>query len=231
MRLSPFLLLLFFLPLATRAQETGVREANGQIGDKSLKGFIACLELDARSVESAWQRYLRSLGKTESPERNTIQALNLMAPQIASDAVDLYSRLTVTSRCIQVFLTAFRAGTELELPASQKENVRKMLEEFAREQYRQDLKKQMAEAERVVNLAVKAHDKRMDEGQNIRSRIARNHRDRDRLRKELEENARDLIRLRADSAINQSEQETALEEIKKVRSIAEEKKQKLSQIR
>jgi hypothetical protein len=231
MRLFPFFLLLFFLPVTTRAQDAGVQETTAQIRDKSLKGFAVCLELDARSVESAWQRYIRSLGRTESPERNTIQGLNLMLPQIASDAVDFYSRLTVTSRCVQVFLTAFRAGTELELPASQKENVRKMLGEFAREQYRQDLKKQMAEAERVVNLAVKAHDKRMDEGQNIRNRIARNHRDKERLRKELEENARDLIRLRADSAINQSEQETALEEIKKVRGIAEEKKQKLGQIR
>jgi hypothetical protein len=48
---------------------------------------------------------------------------------------------------------------------------------------------------------------------------------------DLEQNATNLRRLQTDSTQNISEQETAIEEISKVRKIAEEKKLKLNQIK
>lgn len=220
-----------FYSIGTKAQTVEVNEANGSIKDKSLKGFVVCLELDVKTVDAGWARYMKSLGKFETVEKQAVEGLNLVLPAISSDAVDFYSKVTVSPRCIQIFMGALRAGSNLELPEEQKDKVRKMLYDFAIEQYRQDLIKQISEAERVVNLAVKAHDKRTNEGESLRSKIARNKKEKIRLLKDLEENGNNLRKLRADSVQNASEQETALEEIKKVRQIAEEKKQKLGQVK
>jgi hypothetical protein len=214
-----------------KAQTVEVNEASGSIKDKSVKGYVVCLELDVKTVDAGWARYMKSLGKFETVEKQAVEGLNLVLPAISSDAVDFYSKVTVTPRCIQIFMGAFRAGSNLELPEDQKEKVRKMLYDFAIEQYRQDLIKQISEAERVVNLAVKAHDKRTNEGESLRSKITRNKKDKLRLLKDLEDNGNNLRKLRADSVQNASEQETALEEIKKVRQISEEKKQKLGQVK
>ncbi|HOY96083.1 MAG TPA: hypothetical protein PK509_10115 [Catalimonadaceae bacterium] len=213
------------------AQTVEINEASGSIKDKSLKGFVVCLELDVKSVDIGWSRYMKSLGKFETVEKQAVEGLNLILPAISSDAVDFYSKVTVSPRCIQIFMGALRAGSNLELPEEQKDKVRKMLYDFAIEQYRQDLIKQISEAERVVNLAVKAHDKRTNEGESLRSKITRNKKEKLRLLKDLEDNSNNLRKLRADSVQNASEQETALEEIKKVRQIAEEKKLKLGQVK
>jgi hypothetical protein len=224
-------LISFLISIHGIAQTVEVNTANGTIKDQSLKGFVVCLELDVKSVESGWSRYMKSMGKFETVEKQAMEGLNLVLPNISSDAVDFYSKITVSPRCVQVFMGALRAGSALELPEEQKEKIQKMLYDFALEQYRQDLIKQISEAERVVNLAVKAHDKRSNEGQSLRKRISRNKKEKIRLLQNLEENAKELSRLRADSTQNVSELETAMEEIRKVRQIAEEKKQKLSQVK
>jgi hypothetical protein len=221
----------FFGVIGAYAQTIEVLPANGTIKEKSWKGFVVCIELDAKSVESGWQRYMKSLGKFEMVEKYTAEGLNLPIPAISSDAVDFYSKVTVSPRCVQVFMAAVRSGSGLELSDNQKENVRKLLYDFALEQYRNDLIQQIAEAERVVNLAVKAHDKRVNEGNNLKSKLNRNRKEKTKLEKELEENAANLLKLKADSSQNVTEQESALEEIKKVRQIAEEKKLKLGQVK
>lgn len=216
---------------ASLAQTVEVNPANGSIKEKSLKGFVVCLELDVKDLEKSWSRYLKSLGKFETVERQAMVGSAIMLPAVSSDALDFYSKITVSPRCVQVFMGGLRAGSSLELLDIQNENIKKLLYDFAVEQYRQDLIGQISEAERVVNLAVKAHDKRESEGENLKSKMKRNRKEKVNLLKSIEENASDLKKLQTDSTRNVTEKESALEEISKVRKIAEDKKQKLSQIK
>jgi hypothetical protein len=222
---------LVFIPFKVFSQAIEVNPASSSISEKSLKGFVVCLELDVKTVEKSWSRFLKSIGKFETVEKQTMQGLNLMLANVSGDAVDFFSKVTVSPRCVQVFMGALRAGSNLELPDGQNENVKRMLYDFALEQYRQDVITQMTEAERVVSLAVKAHDKRESEGKNIKNKIARNKKEKIRLLQDLEDNALQLKKMRSDSVQNINEQETALEEIGKVRKIAEEKKLRLSQLK
>jgi hypothetical protein len=106
-----------------------------------------------------------------------------------------------------------------------------MLYDFSLELYRSDIRRQITEAERVVILAVKAHDKRSREGDDLKDRLKRNRREKIRLLEEIDQNARNLQLLLGDSVRNAAEKETALEEIQKVRKIAEERKQKLGVVK
>jgi len=220
-----------FISFQSICQSIEVNPASSTISEKNLKGFVVCLELDVKTVEKSWARFLKSIGKFESVEKQSMQGLNLMLANISSDAVDFFSKVTVSPRCVQVFMGALRAGSSLELLNVQNENVKKMLHEFALEQYRQDVISQMSEAERVVNIAVKAHDKRESEGKSLKNKISRNKKERIRLIQDLDYNALQLKKLRTDSTQNVNEQETALEEIAKVRKISEEKKLRLSQLK
>ena len=213
------------------AQQIELSESSGTIQDKSIRGYTVCLELDAKTVESGLGRFVKSLGKFDKAERNAWAGITQVIPAISSDAIDFFARMTVSPRCIQVFMGALRSGTDNPLAEGDRDNIRKMLYDFSLEQYRSDLKKQIAEAERVVNLAVRAHDKRSEEAEGLRYRLGKNRREKIRLQEDLDHNGKDLTRLLSDSVRNASELETALEEIKKVRQIAEEKKQKLGQVK
>lgn len=231
-RLKEFsVFLIFCVSFQTYGQSIEVNSANGSIKEKSLKGFVVCLELDLKTVERSWTRYLKSLGKFETVETQAMVGTAIMLASVADDAIDFYSKVTVSPRCVQVFMGATRAGSGLELAENQTENVRKLLHDFAVEQYRQDLISQISEADRVVNLAVKAHDKRTSEANSLKNKISKNLQERKRLIKSLEENASQLIRLKNDSTRNSADLEAAFDEIKKVRQITEEKKNKLSTVK
>lgn len=213
------------------SQTIELSESVGSVKEKNIRGYTVCMELDAKSVESGLSRFLKSIGKFDKAERHAWSGLTQLIPSISSDAIDFYAKFTVSPRCIQVFMGANRSGTESTLAEPERENLRKLVYEFSLEQYRNDFKKQISEAERVVNLAVKAHDRRSEEGDDIRQRMIRNRKNKIRLQEELEENIRELQKLGSDSVRNASEKETALEEIRKVRQIAEEKKLRLSQVK
>ena len=74
--------------IALFGQTIEVNEANGVVKDKSLKGFVVCLELDVKTVEKSWARYLKSLGKFETVDNQAMAAMSIMLPTVASDAVD-----------------------------------------------------------------------------------------------------------------------------------------------
>jgi hypothetical protein len=231
MGLVPVIFFLFLSSNTANSQQIDLVESSGTVKEKNIRGFTICLELDVKSVETGLGRFVKSIGKFDKAERNAWAGLTQVIPAISSDAIDFFARMTVSPRCIQVFMGANRSGTETPLAEGEKENLRKMLYDFAVEQYRSDLKKQISEAERVVSLAVRAHDKRSEEGEELKQRLNRNRKEKIRLQEDLELNGRNNQRLLSDSIRNSTEKETAFEEIKKVRQIAEEKKLKLSQVK
>ena len=224
-------LLLVFSSYQLQAQQIEVNTANASIREKSIAGYTACLELDVKSVENGLSKFVRSLGKFEKAERNAWEGLTQIIPAVSSDAIDFYAKLMVSPRCVQVFMGAVRSGTSNSVSPEAGDNIRKMLYDFSLEQYRSDLRKQIEEADRVVNMAVKAHDKRTREGDNLKYRLGRNRKEKIKLLENMESNRYNLQKLLADSVRNAAEKETALEEIKKVRQIAEERKQKLGMIK
>lgn len=223
--------LLFFSSYQLKAQQIEVGTANASIREKSIAGYTTCLELDVKSVENGLSKFVRSLGKFEKAERNAWEGLTQIIPAVSSDAIDFYAKLMVSPRCVQVFMGALRSGTSNAISAEAGDNIRKMLYDFSLEQYRSDLRKQIEEADRVVNMAVKAHDKRTREGDDLKYRLGRNRKEKIKLLENMESNRYNLQKLLADSVRNAAEKETALEEIKKVRQIAEERKQKLGMIK
>jgi hypothetical protein len=79
----------------------------------------------------------------------------------------------------------------------------------------------------VADVMSRTHDKTVQMGEHLRKQLERNATDQTNLLKNLEEKKAEAERLKAELNQNKIDQETALEEIKKVRKVAEEKRNKL----
>ena len=211
------------------AQRVSVLPAEAEIDGLKRSGLSTTIELERKQVEKAWNKYLKNLGKVESSKGNyTAKAASV--PSIAPGTVNIFSKVEADTRGTTIFY-AIDLGTEfVTIGTPAYENARKLLHEFAVQQYRDDLNEQIKEADEVVDDAVRTHEKKVAQGENFQKQLERNAQEKIKLQKELEENARELEKLKNNIEQNKTDQATALEEIKKVRKVSEDKKSKLSSI-
>lgn len=225
------IVLIQFAFSASKAQTVDVRATSSNLGDGERKGYAICVELDRKTVLNAWQKTLRDTkGKMISEKGNVFHVRGAQPQQFFHKAVNLSSKVEQTGNCMVVFL-AGRDETEKDLAGSDDENLKKFLYEFGIQVYRSDINEQIAQAEKVVDLSVKAQEKKVSEGGSIKNKLARSYKERQKLIQNLEDNAINTRNMKQDSIRNLAEQEQALEEIKKVRQVLEQKKAKLTQIK
>ncbi len=219
-----------FLLQSAQAQTVDVRSTTTKIGETDRKGYAVCIELDRKSVLNFWQKTLKDTkGKVISEKGNVYRALNAQPSQFFNKPVNLSSKVEQTGNCMVVFLAGMDE-TEKPLEGSDDENVKKFLYEFAIQIYRNDVGDQIGQAEKVVDLSVKAQEKKVSEGKSLQHKLERSYKDRAKLLENLDENRFNTRKLKQDSVRNIAEQEQSLEEIKKVREVLEQKKSKLNQI-
>jgi len=221
---------LFFFKNA-QAQNVDVRPTTSKIGETDRTGYAVCIELDRKSVTNFWQKTLKDTkGKVISNKGNVYHALNAQPSQFFHKSVNLSSKVEQTGNCMVVFVSG-RDETEKPLEGSDAENLKKFLYEFGVQIYRSDVGDQITQAEKVVDLSVKAQEKKVSEGNNLKNKLERSYKERKKLIQNLEDNTINTRKLKQDSIRNVAEQDQALEEIKKVREVLEQKKSKLNQIK
>lgn len=223
------LLALLLLPFAVHAQKTIIVPEARDIEGVRRKGMSVLVEYDRRTVEKAWNRMLKTLGKPESWKSGAIVILaaNVTSPDFAG--ADHVTRLDATTEGTKIFWSIGSKGEYAEPGSAGYERAKKALTEFCRGLYRDDLSEQIEAAEKVVDVASRTHDKTVQMGEHLRRQLERNAADQQALLKSLEEKKAESDRLRQEIIQNKTDQESALEEIRKVRKIAEDKKAKLMQ--
>lgn len=224
-------LLQLFLITSLLAQNINITPAQREIEKLNRPGYISCIELDRKTVNKLWQKKLKSLGKVVTPKNGIAIAQEAELPQLSSSPVQIFSSIEPSSKCTNLFVSMVVDGSTVDLQNPKSQQVKQFLHDFTLEAYRADLGEQITEAEKAVAKAVKLHEKTLKEGQNIDRMIEKNASEKIKLEKQLKDNEKEKSELEKRKAKNIVEQESALEEIKKVRKIAEEKKAKLDAIR
>ena len=228
MRLLLVLLLVF--PLTVLAQKISVVPEAREIEGVRRKGLSTVVEYDKKTVEKAWQRMLKTIGKTDSWKSGAmvILAANVTAPEF--QGADHVTRLDATSEGTKIFWSLGQKGEYAEPGSAGYERAKKAMTEFVKSLYRDDLNDQIEAAEKVVDVASRTHDKTVQMGEHLRRQLERNGQDQISLQKQLEEKRQEAERLKQELVQNKNDQEATLEEIRKVRKIAEDKKVKLLQM-
>jgi len=219
------LVLLSLVSGVSNAQKVLVKTIDQLILGQNYTGQAVQVELEHKNVERAWVRYLKELGKLEQ-NKNVLEMKNVVVPEIQGD-VRVLSLMTTTLEGTSIFWVLLKNNEALSSASAEFASARKFLYDFVLSLYRDDVNKQIADADKSVEEAVERHDRKVRESLEIARDLQRSRNDKLRLQKQMEENSINFQRLKGDSLQAELDKSETLKEIDKLRKITEEKKNKL----
>jgi len=226
-RILVVILVCLWVSFGSHAQTILVKNAESTINQMPRKGVSVKIELDRRTVEKQWLKLLRSWGKLDTYKSGGYQVNPAQISSISATPVVAFAGLEADNTGVTAFL-AIDLGTSFIVEGSKEyEPMRKILQDFATELYREDINNQIAEADKAVDAAVRFHDKKMEQAADLARALEKNKADKAKLERQLKENIDQFGKLLTDSTQNKADQSATLEEINRLRNISAQKKNKL----
>lgn len=216
--------------ISSYSQSIVIQQETLSLEDQQRNGLAVLIELDQKTIEKAWQAKLKSYGKPDN-RRDNIWFFKGIIDPISKNPIILYSKIEKAKNSTQVFVAIDLGTSYLNNNSAEYEPTRRFLHEFAVDCYRQQINLEIEQADKVVESAVGLHEQKTDAGSELQKRKERNKQEKERLERKLEENLQEIKKIESEIQQNKLEQETALEEINRVRKIAEAKKNKLGNIK
>jgi hypothetical protein len=214
-------LILFFLLVSMstiEAQKIKIQESSEMVENISRSGMFVLLELDKKDVEKLWIKYLKNYGKPSSSSGViSIHAADMKA--ISDYPCRVFSMATVTSTGSRVWW-AIDLGAKFVSKESEAEykGAEKMLYEFAISAYRDDVNKQILDAEGALLAATKIQEKEVNEGIELQEKIDNNGIQKTELDEKLRVNKEDYARLNREIDNNHAEQKMALQNAENIKA-------------
>ncbi|MGV3538763.1 MAG: DNA repair ATPase [Rufibacter sp.] len=240
------LLLLMFWGMASTAwaQRSVVDEAEVEINGITRKGQRIMIQLDSKLVEKAWASYLRekSGGTVKGPSilptpkaqatKGIYTVEKAKIDTITSNPMRIMSKVEGTEQGTMVWWALDLGNAYLSKKETQKEWERgeAMLQQFARNVYKQDVQNQISDAEKVLLNSQSEADRVVRQAQEIQDRIAKNQLKKQELEAALVANAQELEQLNRDVETNLKQQEAAKKEVENMRQAVEIVKAKMDKI-
>ncbi len=219
---------LVFLVMIANAQKVKIQESLETIENVSRTGMFVLLELDKKEVEKSWVKYLKTYGKTStSTGAIIVQAAEMKA--ISDYPCRVSSKVDVVPTGSRVWW-AIDLGSKYITKESESEyrGAEKMLYEFAVNAYKEDINRQIIDAEGALEAASEIQEKEVNEGVTLIEKINANKVQKTELVAKLQVNKEDYARYNREIDNVFLEQKTALlnvENIKATQHAAEGKLQ------
>jgi len=213
------------------AQKILIQEGSEVVDNIQRTGLYTIIKLDNKTVEKAWEKKLKNYGKVQS-SKGVLSITGAEIPGVTSKPGQVYSKVLKTKDGAKVwwaidlgssFVSTSEGGSSYRA-ASQ------ILTDFAAECYRDDINKEIADAEKALSKTIKDHEKNIKEGENLVSSVEKNKQEKINLENKLKENAEDLKRLEKEIQQNKSDQERSRNDVSKMKEAVEVVKNKLNQI-
>jgi len=220
-------LAVLFVSQFSYCQKILVKTTDHTVSGQTYTGQAIQVELDRKSVERAWIKQLKELGRVDQ-NKNQIELKNAILPEIQGE-VRILSLMNTTLEGTQIFWVILHGNEAIKASTTEFSAASKFLYDFVLSLYRDDVNKQIADADKTVEESVDRHDRKVKESLEIARDLQRNRSDRIRLQKQLEDNVINFQRLKGDSIQAELDKTETLEEIDKLRKISEEKKNKLKE--
>ncbi len=222
---------LLLFSIACFAQKILIQEGSEVVDNIQRTGLYTIIKLDNKTVEKAWEKKLKNFGKVQS-SKGVLSITGAEIPGVTSKPGQVYSKVLKTKDGAKVwwaidlgssFVSTSEGGSSYRA-ASQ------ILTDFAAECYRDDINKEIADAEKALSKTIKDHEKNIKEGENLVSSVEKNKQEKINLENKLKENAEDLKRLEKEIQQNKSDQERSRNDVSKMKEAVEVVKNKLNQI-
>lgn len=214
-------IVIFFLLLSVNvvnAQKIKIQESSEIVEGLSRTGMFVLLELDKKEVEKAWIKYLKQYGKPETGKGLVlVQAADMKA--ISSYPSRVISMVEVAHTGSRVWW-AIDMGSKFVTKESEAEykGAEKMLYEFALNAYRDDVNRQIIDAEGALESATKIHEKEVNEGITLQEKIDNNKVQKQDQENKLQINKEDYARLNREIDNNFADQKNALLNVETIKA-------------
>jgi hypothetical protein len=214
------------------AQQLDVSESELAIKGVPRKGQRILIQLDSKEVEKAWENHLREkAGKIVIPialPKNQVDKGVSVLEKARIDTISktplrIISKVEGTEEGTAVWWTLDLGHVYVSKEATPEQYAaaESFLQSFARKVYRQDLQRQVAEAEKVLQNAQQEQARVVRHADELKRSIERNAQRKQELEAELARNARELTQLQAEVENNAKQQQAAREEVENMKKAVE----------
>ena len=211
------------------AQKAIVVTESREIEGLKREGMSMLVEFEKKTVEKSWVKLLKTYGKPDTWRSGAVVLLQPANTGNILTGYDWVSRIDATKLGTKVFLSLGSKGEYAKPADPDFDKGRQFMQAFARQLYIDDIQEQIAAAEKATEEASQTHDKTAQVGEQLKKQLERNANDQTQLQKNLDNKRAEAERIKNEVKQNKLDQEAALEEIKRVRKAAEDKRLKLQQ--
>lgn len=213
-------------------QKVSVVSAQERVEGEMRKGMETVVVLEAKKVESEWQKYLKQFGKVSSKKGGVYILESAEIKDISQTPLIIYSWIYPTNTGVRVFWSLFLAEDYITSENSQHRYnaAAKILRDFGVKMYIDEINEQISDAEKALNVTVKNQEKKIKEGSNIEKKIENNKKEKKDLEEKLKDNAKEAVDLENAKKQNNLDKDAANKEVEKMKAALEKVKAKLAKV-
>ena len=174
---------------------------------------------------------LKEFGGKSSNVKGGSEIEGASIPSVAKNPVKIITAVDKAKGGVEVWWAIDMGTTYMEKGGSGWSAAEKILLEFGREAYREDINEQIAEAEKAYEKAQKSYEKEVKEGENLVKDVEDNGKEKIKLEEDLKENGEELIQLKKDQEQNKKDQESAKKEAEKMKQAIDAVRAKLDGVK
>ena len=212
-------------------QKVTVYETNKEINSTPRKGMAVSLQLDKKFVEKMWKKKLKEFGGKSSNVKGGTEIEGASIPSVAKNPVKIITSVGKGKDGIEVWWAIDMGTSYMEKGGSGWSSAEKIMNDFGKEAYIEDINEQIAEAEKAYEKAQKDYDKEVKEGEDLVKDVEKNGKDKIRLEQEIKDNADQLVQLKKDQEQNKKDQESTKKEAEKMKAAIEVVRKKLDGVK
>lgn len=218
-----------FLTLSTFAQgNMSVTERDMKIDKITRTGVAIHLDLDKKFVKDLWKKKLKEYGKVNSD----LSMESASVPAISSKNVRILSEVESDGKgCIVWWAIDLGDKWVTKSGGTGYSSAEKILKDFGKECYREDINEQIKDAEKALEKVVKDEESIVKDGEGLAHDLEKNASNKIDLEQQLKENADEKVKLEADIVQNKKDQEAAKKEVAQYQKAVEAVKAKLDAIK
>lgn len=220
--------LLLLCSIGVSAQKVTVSQSEQKVNKIMRTGAAVYLELDEKSVKSAWKKQFKEFGKVSSSsgdlyiETASIPGINKVVRTI--------SKVEKSGKGTMVWLAIDMGDEWAKNGGSGWGAMEKLLRDFGTRAYKDGIMEEIADAEKALAKTVKEQEKTMKQGENLKSDLEDNAEEKVRLENSLKDNASQKVQLEQDIQNNAKDQERMSGEVEKMKKAVDVVKDKLNHV-
>lgn len=215
-----------------QAQSIEIREKEQEVNGVKRRGQQLVVQLDHKTVEKAWKEHLQGMGKVKT-SRGVFTVEGAAISAVSEEPLQIIS--TVNSDALGSYVwwsldTGLTYVGKSTTPAAYAA-AEDLLRGFAKKLYRDDVLRQINEAEEVLRATKAEQERVVKEANSIQASIEKNRQHKLELEAALQRNAEELKQLEQNVQHNARQQELSRQRVQEMEQAVEAVRAKLSEIK